>query len=128
MSDCILKSLPHLLVLCKASPKLTRVILAEENNDDLINALTEIFVNVIESKVLICPTARRILKKSKLLDLLVASENKKKKKNFNKLKKNQFIKYGPRVIPLVLPSVLKQIYSGNNNDDGGKKILPAKSK
>lgn len=126
MSECILKSLPHLIVLCKASPKLIRLMLAEEGNEDLINALIEIFINVIETKILICPTSRKILKNCKVIELLAdyggGKRRKRKKLNFE-LKKKQFIRYGPKIIPLVLPSVLKQIYS----DESSKKIVSDKS-
>ncbi len=105
MSRCLIESFPYLLVLSEARSSELIKLLIKESDNCLLEALTEIFANVLENPFLLTPTARKLLKNSsRIIDLLG-----KKKKNLEQ-KRSQFIKYGPRFIPLILPSILKEIY------------------
>ncbi len=108
MSQSLVKALPHLIVLANASPKLIRLII-QEADQDLLIALYEILKNIQEVKVVLSPTARRALHKNNPLDKILK----------NKQKKVQLKRYGPRIIPIILPSVLSQIYGCQKKEIGG---------
>lgn len=110
MSQALIKSLPTLLVVAKASPKLIRLIL-RESDEDLFVAIQEILKNIWENTVILTPSARKILAKEKgaggIEQILNKTTNKKKRKEL-------ISRRGPTLLPLVLPSVLPQLLCHKN--------------
>ncbi len=102
MSQALIKSLPHILVLTSASPKLIKLVL-QEGDQDLFDALYEILTNVKEGKVTLTATARKVLYENNPLDRILKS----------KRKRSQLLRYGPKILPVILPSVLSQICDGS---------------
>lgn len=99
MSQCLVKCLPHLIVLANASPKLTRLMI-QEAGKDLIKALLEVLKNVWENKVILTPTARKVIRQNNYLEKFMKT----------KQRKADLMRFGPKLLPMILPSVLSQIY------------------
>ncbi len=116
MSQSLLKALPHLLVLATASHNLIKLII-HEADQDLIAALYEILQNVQEVKVVLSPTARRALYKNNPINKILKS----------KRRKAQLKRYGPKIIPVVLPSVLGQIYGCQKGIESQENNLSSES-
>jgi hypothetical protein len=114
MSQSLIKALPHLLVLANSSPKLIRLII-QEGNSDLINALFEILNNIWEVKIILTPTARKAVSRGNKLSKIIKS----------KKRKAELKKHGPKILPLILPSVLAQIY-GCQKSGSSESYLPKK--
>lgn len=121
MSRCIRNVFPILSLLAdkKTNLKLFKSLIADDSaySEDLLKSVAEIFHNILNGNDKIVPLSaagKRLLKQHrKTIENLAAYQQSSKDR---KQKKRLLLKYGPKLLPTLLPPALKVLADLVRND------------